>query len=283
MSLRKLLLVVSLAVLASACGRLGTGLPACGVTPDSPNAANVLSVQAVPGAAYSPCLNALELDWDEVEFSAQSGLVHLEFERGTDTFLDVRLTATCEIGDAREVRSGHDDVTRYEDVVVVEEEVRLTIVPDGERPLAHALGLAALLNGSYLEDRPLVVVVDVEAGRPVTDRVNEAGSVSDFVWIIGDIDIDEGTLAMKPTAGGEWIRGIEVDDALDQMEDMIEDIQYRGNWYLLFDGGCITYEFDTEGKLAVSIARQADAAIGLFRNSDLIDAARDAGFDPIER
>ena len=218
-----------------------------------------------------------------MEFSARSGLVHLEFERGTDTFLDVSLTATCDIGDAKEVRSGHEDVTRYEDVVAVEEEVRLTIVPDGERPLAHALSLAALLNGSYLEDRPLVVIVDVEAGRPVTDRVDEAASVSDFVWIVGDIDIDEGTLAMRSTGGGEWIRGIELDDALDQMEDMVEDIQYRGSWYLVFEGGCITYDFDTEGKLAVSIARQADAAIGLYRNADLIDAARDAGYEPVDR
>ncbi|MDJ0663855.1 MAG: hypothetical protein QNJ75_04795 [Acidimicrobiia bacterium] len=283
MTLRRLLLVVAVAVVASACGRLGTGLPACGAPPSSPNAANVLSVQALPEAAYAPCLNSLELDWDEVEFSARSGLVRLEFERGTDTFLDVRLTATCDIGDAKEVRSGQEDVTRYEDVVVVEEEVRLTIVPDGERPLAHALGLASQLNGSYLEDRPLVVIVDVEAARSATERVGEAAAVSDFVWIIGDIDVDEGTLAMRPTAGGEWIRGIELDDALDEMEDMVEDIQYRGNWYLVFDGGCITYDFDTEGKLAVSIARQADAAIGLYRNSDLIDAARDAGFEPVER
>ncbi len=283
MTLRRFLLIASLAILASACGRLGTGLPACGVPPDSPNAATVLSVQAVPSAAYSPCLNALELDWDEVEFSAKSGLVHLEFERGTDTFLHVRLTEACHIGDAQEVRSGHEDVARYEDVVVVEEEVRLTIVPDGDRPLAHALGLAARLNGSFVEDRPLVVVVDVEAGRSVTERVDEAASVSDFVWIIGDIDIDEGTLAMKPTSSDEWIRGIEVDDALDRMDDMIEDIQYRGNWYLVFDGGCVTYEFDTEGKLAVSIAQQADAAIGLYRNADLIRAANDAGFDPIDQ
>ena len=281
--MRRLLLVLAVAVVASGCGTLGTGLPACGAPPTSPNAANVLSVQALPGAAYAPCLNSLELDWDEVEFSARSGLVRLEFERGTNTFLDVRLTATCDIGDAKEVRSGLEDVTRYEDVIVVEEEVRLTIVPDGERPLAHALGLAAELNGSRVDDRQLVVVVDVEAARSVTDRVDEAASVSDFVWIIGDIDIDEGTLAMRPTAGGEWIRGIELDDALDEMEDMVEDIQYRGNWYLVFDGGCITYDFDTEGKLAVSIARQADAAIGLYRNSDLIDAARDAGFDPVER
>ena len=88
---------------------------------------------------------------------------------------------------------------------------------------------------------------------------------------------------MRSAADGEWQRGIELDDALDEIEDRVDEIQYRGHWYLVFEGGCITYSFDTEGKMAVSIAREADAAIGLYRNSDLIDAARNSGFEPVGR
>ena len=130
MSRRTVVPAVVIVLLAAGCGRLGTGLPACGITPQDPNPATVLAVQALPEAAYSPCLNSLELDWDEVEFSAERGMVRLEFERGTRRFLEVELTATCEIGDATEVRSGRDDVRRFENVIAVDEEVRVTIVPD---------------------------------------------------------------------------------------------------------------------------------------------------------
>ena len=283
MNTRRVVLVSAIVVLAAGCGRLGTGLPGCGASPQEPSSATVLAVQALPEATYSPCLNSLELDWDEVEFSAERGTVRLEFERGTETFLEVELAATCDIGDATEVRSRRDDVKRYEDVYAVEDEIRLTIVPDGELPRTHALSLAAQLNGSVIEHRPLIMTVDVATDDPVRDRVDEALATSDFLWVIGDLDIDEGTLDMRSVSDGEWQRGIELDDALDEIEDSVEEIQYRGNWYLVFDGGCITYSFDVDGKLAVDIARQADAAIGLYRNGDLIDAARDAGFEPVGR
>jgi hypothetical protein len=282
-SWRAIAQTVVIGVLAAGCGRLGTGLPACGISPQDPSSATVLAVQALPGATYSPCLNSLELDWDEVEFSAQSGKVRLEFERGIETFLEVELTATCEIGDATEVRSGRDDVRRYEDVVAIDEEIRLTIVPDGELPRTHALSLAAQLNGAFIEHRPLIVTVDVATDLPVRNRVDEALAKSDFIWVIGALDIDEGTLEMRSASDGEWRRGIELDDALDEIEDRVDEIQYRGHWYLVFEGGCITYSFDTEGKMAVSIAREADAAIGLYRNSDLIEAARNSGFEPVGR
>lgn len=283
MNRRTIAQIAVIGVLAAGCGRLGTGLPACGISPQDPSSATVLAVQALPQAAYSPCLNSLELDWDQVEFSAQSGTVRLEFERGIETFLEVELTATCDVGDATEVRSGHDDIKRYEDVIAVDEEIRLTIVPDGELPRSHALSLAAQLNGSVIEHRPLIVTVDVATDHPVRRRVAEALPTSDFVWVIGDLDIAEGTLEMRSASDGEWRRGIELDDALDEIEDRVEEIQYRGNWYLVFEGGCITYSFDTDGKMAVSIAREADAAIGVYRNSDVIDAARNAGFEPVGR
>jgi len=283
MSRRIVLQAAVIVVFAAGCGRLGTGLPACGVSPQNPSPATVLAVQALPEAAYSPCLNSLELDWDEVEFSAKSGMVRLEFVRGIDKFLEVELTGACDIGDATEVRSGQEDVTRYEDVLVVDEEIRVTIVPDGEQPRTHALSLAASLNGMSMEDRPLIVTVDVETNRPVSERVDEALPTSDFIWVISALDIAEGTLEMRTATDGEWMRGIELDDALDEMEDTVEDIRYHGKWFLVFEGGCITYDFDVEGKRAVSIAKEADAAIGLYTNAELIDAARNAGFEPVGR
>ena len=62
---------------------------------------------------------------------------------------------------------------------------------------------------------------------------------------------------------------------------MSDEVQYRGQWFLVFEGGCITYDFDAEGSLAASIAQDAEQTIGLYSGDDLRRAARDAGYDII--
>ena len=139
---KPVLAVVALAILVAGCGSLGTGLPGCRAPIGDPNAATVLSVQAVPQAAYSPCLNSLQLGWDEVDFQVEKGLARLEFERNLDSFLEVRLTPSCDIGDATEVASEIEGISRYEDIYEVKEELRVTLVPESERPKIYAQTLA---------------------------------------------------------------------------------------------------------------------------------------------
>ncbi len=279
MKLRLVVALLAIALLTSACSRLGTGLPGCRTPASDPNAATVLSLQAVPEAEYAPCLNSLQLGWDEVEFQAERGLVTLDFEHGLDEFLQVRLTPSCDIGDAIEVPSELEGVSRYEDVFQVTDDIRVTIIPDGERPRLYANELAADLDGAHVDDRPVVFTVDQDIDFSVLSRVNKALFTDQYVWIINDLDIDEGTLEMRATSEGEGMRGIEVDDALDLIESMSDEIQYRGFWYFQFEGGCITYEFDAEGTLATSIAEDAEMGIGFYRSADLREAARNAGFD----
>ncbi len=273
--------LVALCLLITACGRLGTGLPGCRTPASEPNAATVLSLQAVPEAEYAPCINSLQLGWDEVDFEVERGLALLEFEHGIESFLEVRLTPSCDIGGATEVPSGIEGVSRYENVYQVTDAIHVTIIPDGERPLTYADSLAADLAGAHVDDRPVVFKVDSDIEFSVRSRVNKALFSNQFVWIVNDLDIDEGTLEMRATPDGEGARGIEVDDALDRIEDMSEEIQYRGQWFFQFEGGCITYDFDAEGTLATSIAEDAEATLGFYPSAELRDAARDAGFDLI--
>lgn len=277
-----LVLLVALAALGAGCGRLGTGLPACRAPVSDPTAATVLSLQAVPGARYTPCVNALQVGWEEVEFEVERGRATLEFKRDLDSFLNVTLTPGCDVGRAAEVESGMDGVRRFEDIFQVSEEIRVTIIPDGERPRIYALSLASDLEGLRLDDRAVVFTVDEDTSFPVRSRVNRAFFSDDFVWIIGDLDIDEETLELRATPEGEGARGLEVDEALDRIGDVSKDVQYRGRWHLVFDGGCITYDFDAEGSLAGSIAEDAEATIGLYPAAELRKAAHDAGFDLVD-
>ena len=66
---------------------------------------------------------------------------------------------------------------------------------------------------------------------------------------------------------------------MDLIEDNVSDLYYRGAWYFTFDGGCITYDFDAEGLLAITVAEDADDALGFYPAYELHEFARDAGFD----
>ncbi len=277
---RFLVALVLLAVVAGGCSRLGTGLPSCRAPADDVSAATVLSVQAVPKAEYIPCVNALPLGWEEVNFEVESGKASLEFRRNLDeSFLNVTLRSSCDVTGATEVPSGIEDVIWYESIYEVADEITVAIIPDGERARIYAHTLVDDLEGTVVEDRPVVFTVDDDIQYPVRSRVNRAFFNDQYVWIISDLDIDEKTLEMRSTPDGEGVHGIDVHDALERIAHSSEEMQYRGQWYLVFDGGCITYDFDARGALAGSIAEDAELTIGLYPTEELYEAARRAGYE----
>lgn len=283
---RLALVVVVIALAAAGCGRLGVGLPACDTDVSNPSSASVLSLQAVPGADYAPCLNSLKLGWDEVEFEVERDLVQLEFGRTRELefqpFLEVRLTPTCDIGDAVEVPSGMDGVVRYDDVTHVTADIHVTIIPDGERPRIHAQMLADELEGTRVEDRKVVFSVDGDIDFSVRSRVNKALFADEYVWIINDLDIDEGTLEVRRTPDGEGARGLSVREALHRVEEMTADASYKGHWYFVFAGGCITYDFDAKGTLAATIADDVQETVGFYPTAELREEGRRAGYDLLD-
>lgn len=278
MNRRIFLIILGLVLLSSACGRLGVGLPACATSPNDPTTATVLALQAVPTADYAPCINSLQLGWDEVEYEMESGLATLEIGREFSAFLEIRLTESCDIGDAIEVPSEIEDVQKFEDISKVGSSIRLTIIPTGERPRIHALTMAAEMEGIRIEGRPVDISVDEKIDFSVRSRVNEALFTDDYVWIVGDLDIEENTLELRRTADGEGARGLSADEALDRMEDMTPEVSYVGQWYLVFNGGCITYDFDARGTVAETIEQDVNEAIGLYPNHQLREAGRRAGY-----
>ena len=155
------ILVIALAVAASGCGgNLGLGLPACETPVSNPSPAIVLVAQAVPTAHYAPCINSVKLGWDEIELSVKSGRAALEIGREFADFLHVSLTESCDITEATPVPSGLDGINRYESIHEVTNEIRVTIIPTGERPRIHALSLAEQLAEVRVDGRPLILTVD---------------------------------------------------------------------------------------------------------------------------
>ena len=279
----RIIFAVAAALLAAACSNsIGLGLPACDRPPSDPSGATVIVAQAVPRAVYAPCINSLKLGWDEVELKVQSGRASLEIGREFNSFLEVSLTETCDVSSATPVPSSLEGANRYEDLRIVRQEIPVRLIPTGERPRLHALMLAEQLSGVRLDDRPVVFSVDENIDFEVRTRVNDALFDDQYVWIINDLDVEEGTLEMRLTADGEGARGMTVDDALERLEDLVPDVAYKGRWYFVFEGGCITYDFDAEGTVAATLEQDASEAIGFYDNAALIEAGRRAGYRLVE-
>ncbi len=272
------------ATLLTACSNLGVGEAECvasgrELAPDGVSPANVMSVQAVPSARYTPCLNELRLGWDDVEWFGRDGEAGFKITRGFTPFLTATVTETCDISDATQVESGYPDIERYEAIDFEPVEIGITLIPADERPLLQAKMLVEDFEGLEIDDRPVVWTVDEEIEQQVGPRVNLALFRNQYVWIISELDAEEGTVEMRSNVPGVAGSGLRAGSALDLIEDNAPDVFYKGNWYFTFDGGCITYEFDAEGTLAETIENDANEAIGFYPAYELVQLARDAGLD----
>ena len=69
--MRRLLILFAIVLTASGCNsNLGLGEADCGPVMRDVSATNILTVQAVPSAKYTPCVNELRLGWDQVDWFA---------------------------------------------------------------------------------------------------------------------------------------------------------------------------------------------------------------------
>lgn len=278
--MRRLLLVSMIAIVASSCANLGLGEASCVQrVGDNSNAATILHVQAVPTAKYTPCLDELRLGWDSVHWFAEDGEAGIEIRKSLNTFLTATVTESCDVSGAEAVAHGQPDIRKFEDVEFEETDINIVIVPSGDEPLTSARALVKELAGVEIDDRPVRFLIDGHLLQSVTARVDIAQSRGDYVWIIDELDAEEGTVQLRSDNAAAIGRGLDPSDALDLIEDVVPEVHYRGNWYFTFDGGCITYEFDATGTLAETVAADAEDALGFYPASELRQYAEDAGFD----
>ena len=73
MTRRHALVGLALSVVLGACGNLGLGEADCSSPERDISSSNILNVQAVPTAKYTPCLNELRLGWNSVAWFAEDG------------------------------------------------------------------------------------------------------------------------------------------------------------------------------------------------------------------
>ena len=275
----RMTIVLVMALALSACNNLGLGEADCSDPADDVSSSNIMTVQAVPTAKYTPCLNELRLGWDSVDWFAENGRAGIKIIESFNTFLSATVTESCDVSEAVAVESGYPDIQRFEDIELQPTAIEISIVPSGEQPLSSAQSLVEELAGIEIDDRPVTYTIDDVIDEPVSSRVELALSRSEHVWIIDEVDVEEGTVQLRSNNSAAIGHGLQPRDALDLIEDVVPDVSYRGTWYFTFDGGCITYEFDANGILAETVAVDAEDALGFYPALELRQFARDLGFN----
>lgn len=276
---RTFVTIAALAVLGAGCGNpLGRDVPECELGVSN---TMVLQVQSVPSAAYAACINGLKPGWDYDHAQIESGraVFWLDSDRMGEAFITVELLPSCDVGEAELTRSGSPDVALFKEVRS-ETTVDVVVVPEGlsEATLVRAAEIAAVLNDADIKGRTVVVSVAV-SNDTVADRIDRAADAGAHVIDISIRDAEEGTLTLLLQENDEELDLDDLDDAIDEIDDAATQPSYTGNWYYVFDGGCVVYTFDAEGDGVITIESDIDAALGLFDAEVLRDFARDLGYN----
>ncbi len=276
---RQLLAVLALSLLLGGCSNLGLGEASC-LPPDrGVSSANILTIQAVPEAKYTPCIDELRLGWDTVEWFAEDGRAGIKVTRSISPFLTVTVTPSCDVSGATRVESDYEDIDRYEEIELQPVDIGITIIPSAERPLLASRLLVEDLKGTEVDDRPVVFTIDENVDGQVGPRVNAALLQDAYVWVVSELDAEEGTVEMRSIYPGATGRGVSITRALELIKETVPDVFYRGDWYFTFEGGCITYEFNASGRLAETVATDAEDAFGFYPASVVVEVARRQGLE----
>ena len=292
-------LVLPVGLLLASCNSdLGRHLPGC----DDPGNSMVLSVQAVPGTAFAPCIEHLETGWEYRDLEAQSGqsIFSLDSDRlggggpgfEENPFLKVSLLPSCDVSEAIEVESDEPGVPLFVDVEV-DRDVPITIVPDSRSlpTVIYANRLQRELDGTVISGRPVVVGID-ETFRDTKQRISEAQTSGHAVVVVSARDEEDTTLTLLLPGSDIELVGLKVNTAplspaaldlgivIDELEGVTAEASYVGSWYYPFANGCVTYAFDAHGSGVSTIESDVQAALGLFDAEVFRQVARDLGYDP---
>ena len=279
--MRPLVVLLAIVLVPSGCSNLGLGESSCRLGLTDLSTSNILSVQAVPTAKYTPCLNELQLGWDSADSFAEDGRAGIKITRftGSGTFLTATVTESCDVSDAVAVDSGYPDIDRFEDIEQQSVGIGVTVVPSGDEPLSRARQLVDELVDVEIDNRPVTYTIDETIDEPVSSRVERALSQNDYVLILDEVDVENGTVQLSSNDAATTAHDLGRDEALNLIADLVPGVFYRGDWYFTFEGGCITYEFNASGALAETLAEDAEDSLGFFPAHELRKFAEEQGFD----
>ncbi|HSJ70637.1 MAG TPA: hypothetical protein VLA29_03205 [Acidimicrobiia bacterium] len=276
---RVFLLLVGIGLLVSACSsELGRALPECDRT--SANATLVLAVQSVPGARYISCVEGLKAGWSFQDLVAESGRSSytLDSDRMGFGFLRVDNVLSCDLGDAERVVIPDLDIELWEDVESLIE-VDIVVIPEttNRATMDRTIEVVLELEETQIRGREVIASTSTSADSTAA-RIEKALAAGAHVIVISVRDAEEGTLTLLVQGRDGEIEVSDLDTAIETIEAAETDAKYVGNWYYVFEGGCVVYSFDAHGSGVESIEDDVRIALSLYDAEELRQSARNLGY-----
>jgi hypothetical protein len=272
------MLVVLMALAMSACANLGAELPHCLDRGVSLPGSILLEAQAVPTARYGPCLGQLEPGWKAHDLRAESGRAWfwLDSDRMGDRFLTVTMQQTCDPGAAATAAdSGHEGISLFRDVATPDPIATLVVVPVAERHLAYTFQLLDRMREAGLSARGWEAF-----GPSFSERISGVLEAGHVALIVDDGDVEAETVAIRtPEASRDEEPGVTFNQIVQRFGSAEGTEVYRGQWFYVFQGGCIVYEFDAEGPGSADLTNAVEDALDFAPLEQLREIARRDGFD----
>ncbi len=278
--MRRLAALSVAALLASSCGiaDLGRSFPLCEFPFSDIPVSVVMEIQAIPGAEFGPCINELEPGWTYHHMRHQTGNVRffLDSDRLGDGFLTVNLSESCDPGSAAARAHPNDRITRFVEATEEIQPIDLVIVPTSDLARPYAARVGVDLAGQSVRGRPITLqLADSETPDETISETLEDGA---FVIIVSANDAVRETMQGMAPGDDDIHTNLTLADVLDEIEDRVEEGTYRATWFHLFEGGCVTFEFDAEGAGVETLVADVERAVGFADLTDLKEQARQAGF-----
>ena len=271
------ILLIGLATLASSCATLGREFPRCDHTFVDVPISIIMEIQAVSGAAFGPCLNELEPGWTYHHMQHETGRARfwLDSDRLGDRFVEVTLTETCDPGSATSRPHPIEGIARFVDATQELQPVLVVIIPIADAAVDYAAEVGLELAGVSVEGRPLALRLQ-DSADPVGSMAaaREAGA---YIIAVNDTDRRQGTVMIE-TPTGARDSGVNLVAAVAAIEKRVDPGTYSATWYHLFDGGCVTFEFDAAGPGVEDVGDDVERAVGFIDLAELSRRAGEAGF-----
>jgi len=269
------LVLAGLLVAGCSNDRIGRSHPDCDLTNFSNEIA--MQAQAVPTATVGPCIVDLEPGWEYEHQQAESGLARfwLSADGMGEEFLEVRLQPSCDPGAAIRRPSPLPGIEAYLTGSPYIEPVPITIVPGSPQAVEYAASIGVQLSARDADghpfdlslaeafDPPVAVAEAIRAGRTVI-TVDEAGAASETLGLI--------------FPGEESEEGLTLSRVIHEIEDRVAEPTYQADWYFLFEGGCIVWDFDAEGEMVATVDDAARRVLGFYDLAGLRRVMAEQGY-----
>ncbi len=273
----RLALVVAVATLAApgcASDHLGRGLPDCDLR--EVGSEIISQAQAVPGATVGACVAELEPGWSYEHQVAQSGSSRfwLSSDRMGDRFVEVALVETCDPGSSIRQPRPEPEIEAFVEGWASIQPVELTLVPSSQRAIYSAATVGVDLSDELVRGRPFELRM-APADDPSV-QISRALADGRMVIFVDDTVMDGTVDLLIP--GEEPESGLTIDQAVEEIEERVEDAHYDATWYFVFEGGCIVWDFDAEGEMVASVERDMFDAVGFFDLTEIRRTAAEMGY-----